>query len=122
MKICWAFLTIMASLLAAPQSIAQNRSAVRSVAIPFPDTLAFLKRETRRVPIERPLAETPSGSLLRDGIVGSLPVARNIDLRIGLLKVLRGKSREPALSRSHPMRDLAGRHERVAAAGLNFNF
>ena len=123
MRMRWTFLALVVALMTASAAAAQNRSGLRKApTLAPPDTLAFLKRETRRIPDQRRLVEDPVSTPLRNGVVGSLPVARNLDFRVGLLKVLRGKSNERSLSRMHSMRDFSGRHERVAAAGVNLRF
>lgn len=58
----------------------------------------------------------------RKGVVGSLPLAPNLSLGVGLLQVNRTKQRERALARTRPMSDVGGRQDRIAAIGLSFRF
>ena len=58
---------------------------------------------------------------IRNGIVGSVPVAPDVELGVGLFSVTRYKG-EPDFKRSQPMRDVGERRNRLAAVGLKVKF
>ncbi len=59
---------------------------------------------------------------VRKGVVGSLPVAENVSVGLGLYKVSRYSNKEPNFVRLRPMEDVDGRHQRIAAVGLSVRF
>lgn len=90
----------------------------------------FVQPDGRLFPDGRPgvgVSSTPytrsDGSVgLRSGIVGSVPLAPNTELGVGIFSVTRYKG-EPDFKRAEPMRDVAGRpNNRLAAVGLKVKF
>lgn len=59
---------------------------------------------------------------IRKGIVGSMPLSRNFELRLGLLQVTRTTHKERPLQRTEPMKHVDSRTDRVAAIGLSISF
>jgi hypothetical protein len=58
----------------------------------------------------------------RTGVVGSLPVAPNTSLDMGLFRVNRTSTRERDMARLQPMRDVGERTSTMAAVGLKVRF
>lgn len=58
----------------------------------------------------------------RTRLVGSLPVADNVDLGIGLFSVVGETEKETMRRRTDPMRDARPRDSKVAAVGLQIRF
>ena len=59
---------------------------------------------------------------IRKGLVGSVEVAPNATIGIGLFSVNRYSRREPEFRRIQPMRDVRGQEKKIAAVGLSFSF
>ena len=55
-------------------------------------------------------------------VVGSMPVADNIDIGIGLFSVRGASNKERNFARSRPMRDVFGQDKRIAAVGFSLRF
>jgi hypothetical protein len=58
----------------------------------------------------------------RSGLVGSVPVAPNMSLGVGLFSINRTSARERGLQRLQPMRDVNDRGSRMAAVGMSIRF
>ncbi len=58
----------------------------------------------------------------RTGLVGSVPVAPNVNLGVGLFSVNRTSPRDRGMQRLQPMRDVNDRGSRMAAVGLSVRF
>ena len=58
----------------------------------------------------------------RTGLVGSVPVAPNMSLGVGLFSINRTSARERGLQRLQPMRDVNDRGSRMAAVGMSIRF
>ncbi len=58
----------------------------------------------------------------RTGLVGSVPVAPNTSLDLGLFRVNRTSSRDRDMNRLQPMRDVNERRSTMAAVGLRVRF
>jgi hypothetical protein len=58
----------------------------------------------------------------RAGLVGSVPVAPNMSLGVGLFSVNRTSPRERGMHRLQPMRDVNDRGSRMAAVGMSIRF
>lgn len=58
----------------------------------------------------------------RNGLVGSVPVASNMNLGVGLFQVNRTSARERDFKRLQPMRDVGERGSTMAAVGLSVRF
>lgn len=58
----------------------------------------------------------------RTGLVGSVPVAPNTSLGVGLFSINRTNARDRDLGRLQPMRDVNERRSRMAAVGLSVRF
>jgi hypothetical protein len=58
----------------------------------------------------------------RTGLIGSVPVAPNMNVGLGLFKINRTNARERDLGRFQPMRDLNERRSTMAAVGLSVRF
>jgi hypothetical protein len=58
----------------------------------------------------------------RSGVVGSMPVAPNTSLDLGLFRVNRTSARDRNWNRLQPMRDVNERSSTMAAVGLKFRF
>jgi hypothetical protein len=59
---------------------------------------------------------------VRRGIVGSVAIAKGVEVGLGLLSVSRYSRGEPSLRRLQPMRDVTGRDQRIAAVGVSLRF
>jgi hypothetical protein len=68
-----------------------------------------------------PFTSTDGARAVRNGIIGSMPVAPNVEIGVGLFSVTRYKG-EPDFKRSQPMRDVGERQNRLAAVGLKVKF
>lgn len=58
----------------------------------------------------------------RNGLVGSLPIAPNMNLGVGLFSVTRYSARERDFKRTQPMKDVGERTGSLAAIGLSVRF
>ncbi len=58
----------------------------------------------------------------RTGVIGSMPVAPNTSLDMGLFRVNRTNARERDMSRMRPMQDVGERTSTMAAVGLKMRF
>lgn len=58
----------------------------------------------------------------RTGLVGSVPVAPNMNLGLGLFSINRTSARERSMQRLQPMRDVNERGSTMAAVGLSVRF
>jgi hypothetical protein len=127
MGVCRTVIAVSMPLLIASQAAAQNRLASQGPSLTPQDyqlsrgglvALVHMARDPVRSPTyinEDRFAES------RGSVVGRLPLAENVNLQIGLLKVRGAKRAERPLARSEPLRDNA-MQQRIAAAGLSFNF
>lgn len=106
---------LMASEAVAQSPPQQHRQGIRIGAVHGPGTDLFSLDEVVRVPLARPALSQESFPSPRSAIVGSLPIADNLNLQVGLLRVTRSR-------RGEPLRDVGGSHQRIAAAGLSFRF
>jgi hypothetical protein len=70
----------------------------------------------------RPFTEADGSRGRTRGLIGNLPIARNLNIGLGLLEVTRTSPREKALRRVQPMKDVGGTHDRIAAVGLKLSF
>ena len=68
-----------------------------------------------------PYTSSNGSPVTRNGIVGSVAVAPNMELGVGLFSVTRYKG-ERDFSRAEPMRDAGERRNRLAAVGLKVRF
>lgn len=68
-----------------------------------------------------PYARSDGSPAVRNGIIGSMPVAPNMDIGVGLFSVTRYR-RESEFRREQPMRDAGERRNRLAAVGLKVRF
>lgn len=68
-----------------------------------------------------PFVRSDGSPAIRNGIIGSVPVASNVELGVGLFSVTRYKG-EPNFKRVDPMRDAGERRNRLAAVGLKVRF
>jgi hypothetical protein len=69
-----------------------------------------------------PYTRSDGSTGVRSGIIGSLALAPNTELGIGVFSVTRYKG-EPDFKRTEPMRDVAGRpNNRLAAVGVKVRF
>jgi hypothetical protein len=69
-----------------------------------------------------PYTRSDGSTGVRSGIIGSMPLAPNTELGIGVFSVTRYKG-DPDFKRAEPMRDVAGRpNNRLAAVGLKVKF
>jgi hypothetical protein len=68
-----------------------------------------------------PVTREDGSPATRNGIIGSMPVAPNMEVGVGLFSVTRYKG-EPDFKRSQPMRDVGERQNRLAAVGLKVKF
>lgn len=68
-----------------------------------------------------PYTRSDGSAATRNGIVGSMAVAPNMELGVGLFSVTRYKG-ERDFARSEPMRDTGERRNRLAAVGLKLRF
>ena len=59
---------------------------------------------------------------VRRGVVGSVAIGKGVEVGLGLLSVSRYSRGEPSLRRLQPMRDVAGRDQRIAAIGVSLRF
>lgn len=62
------------------------------------------------------------GADVRQGVVGTLPVADNASIGLGLYRVTRYSRGEPNFKKLLPMEDVDGRHQRIAAVGMSIRF
>lgn len=58
----------------------------------------------------------------RTGLIGSVPVAPNMNVGVGLFKINRTNARDRDLGRLQPMRDLNERRSTMAAVGMSLRF
>jgi hypothetical protein len=58
----------------------------------------------------------------RAGLVGSVPVAPNMSLGVGIFSVNRTNPRDRGMQRLQPMRDVNDRGSRMAAVGMSIRF
>jgi hypothetical protein len=68
-----------------------------------------------------PVTREDGSRATRNGIIGSMPVAPNMELGVGVFAVTRYKG-EPDFKRTQPMRDVGERQNRLAAVGLKVKF
>ncbi len=69
-----------------------------------------------------PFIQQDGSAVYRKTLVGSLPLARDVSLGVGLIEVTRGSHKERSLARIRPMSDTGGRSDRIAAIGLSIRF
>jgi len=69
-----------------------------------------------------PYTRSDGSTAVRNGIIGSMPIAPNMELGVGVFSVTRYKG-EPDFRRAQPMRDAGERpNNRLAAVGLKVKF
>lgn len=116
-------LVLATSAIAQAPVGASSQSRVFGPSYVPPDASHTLPVSTSGFNLARePYTEEDGSPAVRRGVVGSLPLAPNLSLGIGLLQVNRTKQRERALARTRPMRDVGGSRNRIAAVGLSFRF
>jgi hypothetical protein len=71
---------------------------------------------------ERPMIREDGTRGVSRTVVGSVPVADNIDIGIGLFSVRGTSNKERNFARSRPMRDVFGQDKRIAAVGFSLRF
>jgi hypothetical protein len=71
---------------------------------------------------QQPTIEQDGSTTVRNRLVGSVPIADNINLGIGLFSVDGARVKEREFRRSVPMSDVFGRDKTVAAVGLSVRF
>jgi hypothetical protein len=87
------------------------------------DGALFPEGRSRGVGVSaQPLIRDDGSRATRTGVVGSLPVAPNTSLDLGLFRVNRISQRERDLNRLQPMRDVNERGSTMAAVGLKVRF
>lgn len=69
-----------------------------------------------------PIVQQDGSAGYRRALVGSVPLARNVSVGVGLIKVIRSSRKERPLARIRPMSDTGGRTDRIAAVGLSIRF
>ena len=69
-----------------------------------------------------PIVEEDGTTTISQTLVGSLPVARNVNLGVGLFSVQGARTKERNFTRAEPMADVFARDKTVAAVGLSFRF
>jgi hypothetical protein len=87
-------------------------------AAALPGFSAF--RSTER-DYDRSFAQQPGQPFAGTRVVGAWPIARDVQIGIGLLSVSRYSAKEPDFKRA-PMKDVGGRRQRIAAIGVSFGF
>jgi hypothetical protein len=99
--------------------------------LPPPDVRQFrfdlppdrARRNDPRISVSAtPYRMSDGSQTLRKGLVGSLPIAPNVDLGLGLFEVNRTSPEEKALIKSNPIKDVRPETDRTAALGLSFRF
>lgn len=69
-----------------------------------------------------PIVQQDGSAVYRKTLVGSLPLARDVSLGVGLIEVTRTSHKERSLDRIRPLSDTGGRSDRIAAVGLSVRF
>lgn len=138
MGLCRTIIAAALPLLMASEAVAQASAddkgpkatgRSRQVAAPGASGPAAAGAPLIRIPA---LADEQRFAEARGNVFGSVSIADDLALQVGLLKVNRSRRGERPLSQSHPMRDVGGSHwggshwggsqGRIAAAGLRFSF
>lgn len=113
---------------------AQGPADVRSDtrAIPGPSYSPARESRTAYLPMRdggtgfslstHPIIQDDGSAVYRKTLVGSVRMAPNVTLGVGLVEITRTSHKERALSRIRPMSDTEGRSDRIAAVGLSFSF
>lgn len=69
-----------------------------------------------------PLVQQDGSAVYRKTLVGSVPLAPDVSLGVGLIEVTRTSHKERSLARIRPLSDTGGRSDRIAAVGLSIRF
>ena len=69
-----------------------------------------------------PFIQRDGSAVYRKSLIGSLPVARDVNIGLGLIEVTRTSPKEKSLQRMQPITDTLGRSDRIAAIGLSVSF
>lgn len=107
----------------AAQRIPDDRSAPRSSRAHGPLADGVVAGAVKGVRIDRYAYVSEVGRTdVRQGVVGSLPIADNASVGVGLYRVTRYSRGEPSFRSLRPMEDVDGRHQRIAAVGMSLRF
>jgi hypothetical protein len=82
----------------------------------FPDHLSGLAVS------QQPVIEQDGSPTVRNRLIGSVPIADNLNLGIGLFSVTGARVKEKEFRRAVPMADVFARDKTVAAVGLSLRF
>jgi hypothetical protein len=69
-----------------------------------------------------PIVQEDGSETVRRTIVGSMPIAENLNVGLGLFSVNGARVTERSFARSRPMEDVFARGKTVAAVGLSLRF
>lgn len=71
---------------------------------------------------QMPIVEQDGTQRVRKTLVGSLPIADNVNIGVGLFSVIGARVKEREFRRAQPMTDVFPRDKTVAAVGLSVRF